>query len=371
MLSLLALPLAVFAAHPNSVSSSRITVEGRHVDLRLRFEAGTLIEAVPVDANGDRKIDAAELASARGDVASYVLGRYTLTADCAGTASSGERLVGRLLELGFTQADAGGLFPPEPLVDIDLSFESERELSSLCLEFALFRESNPWHRDHAEIVWNGASPQARLLWIEDPSWVFAPEASSNGSVVGSYVSLGIAHILTGYDHIAFLIALIVASRRVRSLLAVVTAFTLAHSVSLACAATGLVEVSPRLVEPAIALSIAFVGLRNVLEKSQRRMWPEAFGFGLVHGLGFAGSIAETLAAEPEKLKGLFGFNLGVEIGQVAIVAAVVLVLRVVQRSAESRANEDLRLAPRWIRFPASSVVSALGIYWFIARVWFG
>ena len=392
----LILAMSPSLAHPVSVSSSRIHVDRQHVQLELRCQASTLIEAIPADRNADGKIDADELEQARGAIETYVLDRYVLIADGVGVAlptavehgsnssGQGERLIGRLVRLAAVGQGDGKILPAEPLIDMEFAFEAAKAITSVRVEFALFREVNPWHRDQSEILWNGRDPETRLLWIENPSWTFEPGTVESKSVVSQYIMLGVDHILTGYDHIAFLIALIVASRRVRSLLGVVTAFTIAHSVSLACAATGVIEVSPRIVEPLIALSIAFVGFRNVFDRRLRRLWPEAFGFGLVHGLGFAGSIAETLAAEKAKLAALFGFNLGVELGQVAIVIAVTLMLGFLTKfvrvprfpaaipfahAGTPELGSAVALAPNWVLKPTSAIVGMLGIYWVVARVW--
>jgi hydrogenase/urease accessory protein HupE len=408
-----------------SVSSSRVEVDGRDVHVSMRCEARTLDEVLHVDRNGDGAIDADELAAARGEIETYLLDRFALS-----TGAAHDKLDGRLERLRAiaigdemrvldpmhasgaahasepARASAPTVEPARastPMVDIGLEFTHSSALADLSIDCALFRESDPWHRHQTEIVWNGGERESHLLWVEDSKWTLAGAGITHASTfvdesglgkpaversvaqhLGfAYVRLGIEHILTGYDHVAFLIALIVASRRVRSLFAVVTAFTCAHSLSLACAATGLVSVSPRVVEPLIALSIAYVGCRNVLDRADRRVWIEAFAFGLVHGLGFAGSIAETLAAETEKLRALFAFNLGVELGQLAIVIALVAVLRALSSATVRRGGKQLardasmslsmtrpeRLAPAWIRVTASLAVALLGACWFVARAW--
>jgi hydrogenase/urease accessory protein HupE len=197
--------------------------------------------------------------------------------------------------------------------------------------------------------------------------------------MASYVSLGVEHILTGYDHFAFVIALLVASRRLRSILGVVTAFTVAHSLTLAAASTGHVSASADVVEPAIAASIVYVAVRNVVSKSERAPWLEAFGFGLVHGLGFAGSIAETLAGETQKLVALFGFNVGVEAGQLAVVGTLLVVVLAARRWTSSSRSQDgsgtdhadaveTPLVPRPVRVVASILVATAGAWWFVQRV---
>ncbi len=369
--------LVLLSAHPMSVSSTRVEVAGTRVEARIRCEDQTLRECLPLDENGDGRIDATELAAGRAAVARYVLDGWKL-ADGNGTPLAGDVVRIELVPDSSPRQ-----------IDIALRFAAERDLAGLTIGFALFRESDPFHRDHCEIVWNGAEPAGYLLWIEDPSWRFAPEAvaSTAGAfdVFGAFVHHGVEHILLGYDHIAFVVALVLGARRWRSILAVVTAFTVAHSITLALAASGIVTLPASLVEPAIALSIAWVAARNLMSRTRRTPWIEAFCFGLIHGLGFAGAIGETLASEPRKLGALFGFNLGVEAGQMAVVA-VLLVLFAAARSAAralQRSKDDLHrsedvpqrgedgldgLAPRWMVSATSLVVVVLGVYWFVERV---
>ena len=344
--------------HPDSVSSTRILVEREHVQLLLRSEERTFLEAVPVDRDGDGKLDKAELRAGSWALADYVSSRYQLV-----PVRGGEALPP--LEAHFVDAralDSGsGILAGKRALELEFELTLPRACEGLRVSSTLFVEANPLHRDQCEIVWNGGEPATKLLWSEAPTWVFRASASDRPSVVGEFVSLGVHHILSGFDHLAFLLALIVASRGLRGLIGVVTSFTLAHSLSLGAASLGWIVPPARIVEVVIALSIVFVALRNLLDDKPRRLWPEAFGFGLVHGLGFAGALSETLSAEPQKLKALFGFNLGVEIGQLAVVLVAVGVL------ALTRRGERERLAPRWLRLSVSLVVALLGSYWVVSR----
>jgi hydrogenase/urease accessory protein HupE len=352
--------------HPLSVSSSKIVVDGARVDVAIRCQSSTLVESLPVDTNGDGKTSAGELSALRGEIERYLLAHYRIAADADGSGAM-SALRGRLVDARILEGRATEALPSELLVEFALRFDAPSAPRGLRVDLDVFRESDALHRDHTQIVWNGREPEERVLWIEDPSWTFTPGEAPRG-VFGSYVGLGIEHILTGYDHIAFVVALVVASRRLRSILGVVTAFTLAHSITLALAALGVVHVSPLVVEPAIAASIAYVGLRNVISRGTRSLWPEAFGFGLIHGLGFAGSIAATLASERRQVVGLVGFNAGVEIGQVGIVAVLAGALASLHRFTRVREEEEPRLAPNWARAGASGVVAVLGLYWFVTRV---
>ena len=139
------------------------------------------------------------------------------------------------------------------------------------------------------------------------------------------MALGVRHILTGYDHLLFLAGVLVVLRTWRDVIRTITAFTLAHSITLALATTGLVAAPGRVVEPLIAASIVVVGIENLIRSVQGSRWRMTFGFGLVHGLGFASALRDVgigttggAIALP-----LAGFNLGVELGQIAVAAILV------------------------------------------------
>lgn len=143
--------------------------------------------------------------------------------------------------------------------------------------------------------------------------------------VASFFALGVEHILLGWDHLLFVLALLLQGGAFISILKVITAFTVAHSLTLAAAVLDLVTVPTRLVESLIALSIAYVAGESLLrtgDAGKARRWPVAFGFGLVHGLGFSSALRESGLPDEGLLLALLGFNLGVEAGQAAVVAIV-------------------------------------------------
>jgi hydrogenase/urease accessory protein HupE len=352
-------------AHPDSHSSSRVVVDGSRAALELRCQCRSLIEALALDENGDGSLQQGELEKGRREVERYVLERYRLLGEVEG-GSERELLEGRLVTLEILQQ--GDSRFAEPWARALFELEGPLPLAALSIEVDLFREGNPLHRDAATLVWNGEEPASFLFGEGRERWDFEPAARRRPGVLGAYARLGIEHILTGYDHIAFLLALLVASRRLRSLVGVVTAFTAAHSVTLALAALGLVRVPPGLVELAIALSIAYVATENLLFRRPGTRWAEAFGFGLVHGLGFAGFLADSLIYEPLKVTALVGFNLGVEAGQLAIVTVLALALRAMpgDRRVPGEAQPGW-LAPRWARITASGAVALLGLFWFGRR----
>jgi hydrogenase/urease accessory protein HupE len=182
-----------------------------------------------------------------------------------------------------------------------------------------------------------------------------------GSNAARFVALGIEHILTGYDHLLFLAGVLVVARRWRDVVQTVTAFTVAHSMTLALAAVGVLAVPSSIVEPLIAASVVYVGLENLFQPIPGSRWKLTFAFGLVHGLGF-GAILSDLGigtAGTSLLVPLAAFNAGVELGQIAVAGTLVPVFWALNAQAHAR----LRFAAVW-----SLLVATAGGYWLVERI---
>lgn len=181
-------------------------------------------------------------------------------------------------------------------------------------------------------------------------------------VIQTYTVSGFQHIVPlGLDHILFVLGIFLLSRRLKPILLQVTMFTLAHSITLALGVLGLVEVSPRIVEPLIALSIAYVAVENIfVHKVSAFRLPLVFGFGLLHGLGFATVLTEFGMPTDDFIAALVAFNVGVELGQVAIVLAAYFGVAYWFKSPA--------LYQRVVVIPASLVIAAMGLFWFIERL---
>lgn len=179
-------------------------------------------------------------------------------------------------------------------------------------------------------------------------------------VAAEYVRLGVVHIATGADHLLFLLALVLSLRRVRAVLVAETAFTLSHTISFSAASLGLVHVSPLAAEACIALSLVLVALdigKDDVAADAKRGAALAFVFGLVHGLGFAGGLAEIGLPDRAIPAALAGFATGVEIGQVVFLAIVLLLLAAVRRA---RFDKPLTLALAY-------AIGAVGCFWLLER----
>jgi len=199
----------------------------------------------------------------------------------------------------------------------------------------------------------------------DPSMVL--EASpSRFNVVTTYLVLGVEHILFGIDHLLFVLALVMLVSGMRRLIGTITAFTVAHSITLVAATLGWVNVPIAPVEAVIALSIVFVAAEIIHSKggteglAARAPWIVAFSFGLLHGFGFAGALSEIgLPANAIPLALLF-FNVGVEVGQLLFVVAVVAFLAIARR--------PIALAPRWVTVTPAYAIGGVAMFWTLQRV---
>jgi HupE / UreJ protein len=178
------------------------------------------------------------------------------------------------------------------------------------------------------------------------------------SSAGRFAALGVEHILYGIDHVLFLVVLLLGARDFRSVIKLATAFTVAHSVTLGLAAVGLVHVPAAIVEPLIALSIAYVAAENILGGETRHRLAVVFGFGLLHGLGFAGTLSFTDDLGGRMLASLFSFNVGIELGQALIIAALFPALLLVRR---------VRWSPH-AHAGAAVVAATFGLMWFFERL---
>lgn len=232
------------------------------------------------------------------------------------------------------------------------------------VELAFFGELASGHRHLASV--GSGTPRDLVVSEKNPAFEVgadgaAPPAARAGLGAVEMVELGVEHILTGYDHLVFLLGLVLVGGRLRSLLAVVTAFTLAHSITLGLAALHVVTLSPRLVEPAIALSIAYVGVENFFVPNAERRWRITFPFGLIHGFGFAGALAEIDLPRAEVPKALACFNVGVELGQLAVLALVLPLLAWLRRYP---------WFDRTVVRGASVLIVVAGLGWFVQRVFF-
>jgi hydrogenase/urease accessory protein HupE len=344
-------------AHAIGLSSGEYTASDRSLKVKLSFARGEVAGLAPaIDADRDGHVSAVEVSQGRALLEAKVLSRIAVQADgaaCKGTLTDAALTEqdGLQVEGRYECASANGGIEVDAAILNDLPF-GHRHIARTVSGEATHDEV--LYRDHRTVkVPAGGATQgaeakpAAKLDHETPGGAF------------SFFKMGIEHILTGYDHLVFLLGLVLARGRVRQLIGVVTAFTIAHSISLALAAFGVWAPSPRIIEPAIALSIVYVGIENFFVKDASKRWRITFPFGLIHGFGFAGALQEINLPRGQIPGALFSFNLGVEAGQLAVMAIVLPIIF-------SLRKQDW-FEPRAVRVVSGAVAVAGGV-WFVLRV---
>ncbi len=199
-----------------------------------------------------------------------------------------------------------------------------------------------------------------------------PEKEQTWKVAKEYMALGIKHILEGYDHLLFIVCLVLLAGTFKRILVTVTGFTIAHSITLALAALGLVKVSVAPVEASIALSIVFVAMELARDKRHTLTWryPIAVSstFGLLHGFGFASVLSEIGLPQTEIPTALLFFNVGVEIGQIMFVVAAVTLFLAGRAAIRTLRNMTFSDILHRVQQPAGYVVGVLAMFWTLDRV---
>lgn len=342
----LALVTVTAVAHTLGLSMGDYRAEGSSVRVTLTFARAELAALLPaLDANRDGHITAIEVSDARDLLRTRLLDRIHVT--------SGAACPARILDVGLVEGDGvlvRGAWDCVPGGD-----------APFVIDLALLDDLAPGHRHVAgeRLLVGDDRTFALSRMAEAVSPVVTEPASPPAPSFGALLVLGVEHILTGYDHLVFLLGLVLVRARVRSLLALVTAFTAGHSLTLALAVLGVWSPSARLVEPAIALSVAYVGVENFLVRDGDRRWRITLPFGLVHGFGFAGALQAIALLRAQLPAALVAFNLGVEAGQLAVLAVVVPVIVVLRR----RPWFEVRAVPI-----LSGLVAVAGGAWFVARL---
>ena len=339
-------------AHQVNLSTARVELRSdRSVAVQVALkgsDADRLAGTQIYDAQKDLT-DPAKVAASAGPIAAYVSAHVSVAGtdgkDCARGAPEvmpdGD---GVIVRIAFSCQDVPG----------DLVYRSTVLIAS--------------DKSARQVVLIGAgenAPQALLDDTHSTLTISAP-APSVWSTMQRYLITGIEHIFLGYDHIAFLVAIVLWARRLVPVIKVVTAFTIAHSITLSLAALQIVVIPSAIVEPAIAASIIFVAVENFFSRNVDGRWKVTFAFGLIHGFGFAGALQEMGLPANAVVPALAAFNIGVEIGQVAIVSIVVPALILLDRLFAADRTKPVRAAA--LVYTLSAVITVLGSYWLVTRV---
>jgi hypothetical protein len=323
-------------AHQSSVVYAEISVEGRTVATRFMISSADVGPAIGL---GERTASREEVQAHEAQLLDYVAAHVTVEnggAPC------------RAVPRGVDYLQRGGGF----FASASLDFACKTTAGAVKLDYRLFFDLDPRHQCFASV-----GKEQHVLRADDHLLDLGRPVSL-WDHARDYALLGVEHIFTGYDHLAFLFGLLVVAgfsslrHGLRYVLGVVTAFTVAHSITLICAGLDLVRLPSRVVEPAIALSIFYVAVENIFVREPKRRWLLTFGFGLVHGFGFASVLREIGLPARGLVLSLLSFNVGVEIGQLAVVAAMAPLLWLLTRG---------RIRPfdvAWVTVLAGAVFSA-------------
>jgi hydrogenase/urease accessory protein HupE len=336
------------AAHPSPFSYVDVRLQGSEMRVTVVAHVFDVAHDLGVEST-ERLLDPSVLRGYDDKIRALVNDRLALTADGSPVA-------------------VGSWSAPEPLAERQsVRLEGRAILARPAGAIAITTVMFPYDPQHQTFInvyeADALTSQAILDKSRTRFEYFAGTRQGTLAVVRRFVPSGVHHILIGPDHLLFLVGLLLLGGSIRQLIAVVTAFTVAHSITLSLAALNIVTPPARIVEPAIALSIVYVGADNLMVHGGRdvRAWI-AFAFGLIHGFGFANVLREMDL--PSRALGwtLFSFNVGVEIGQIFVVVAVASALAALRARSEA--------AGRRLAFAGSIVVIAAGAYWFIQRVFF-
>ena len=351
----------VAAAHARSATFGDVAADGRAVTWTLRVRFADLAGA-DVVAGLSAGAGVAQALARAADVEARLARGLGVSAGGAPCA-----LVARAL-------DADGA--PEPTVVARFRFTCAADATAL--RYDLFFDVDPLHSGYTKLAVADGVETTYVFRARDRALVLgAPRSAWRNA--RTYFLLGVEHIFTGYDHLAFLAALLLATglaRRsdadgaavanaprpaLREVLKIVTAFTAAHSITLIVSTLRPGLVSTRWVEPAIAASIAYVGLENLIPRTPRRRWLVVFAFGLVHGLGFSSVLREIGLPTRGLIASLLAFNRGVEVGQLSVVSLVLpLVLGLARRGPVAFERGVLRIA--------SAAIALAGAIWLVLRL---
>jgi len=334
-------------AHNAGVSSARIVVEGRTVEVEINALGRDFEQAAGVRiADKSGEINPVALSLMASTIGSYV-------GEHVAVLAGGQRC----------SAAAWTAKPADTHVMLTSTWHCPPD-GELRYRSTLFQDVDPTARHVLVMASNGAEREL-VLDRNTQEIALAATETSLLDVIMRFLAAGIEHIFLGYDHIAFLLAVILWGQTLWPLVKVVTAFTIAHSITLSLAALNIFAIPSAIVEPAIAASITFVAAENFFSRNIDRRWLVTFLFGLVHGFGFASALSEIGLPTNALVPALAAFNVGVEIGQVAIVALVFPLLLLADRMIAGGGAAKGR-QPSLV-YACSAVIFALGLYWLIER----
>jgi len=333
--------------HATQLSSSRVEVRGNTLSVLLELNARDVEAALNTTLLGpNREVVTDALSGVEAALSTYLAAHTRVS---SGAAPCAPRMT--------------GVRPKAEHVLVQMEWTCPPPARQLAYQVTLFQEVDPAARHM--VTASGDVKRMALLSVSANSVSLSDvrprgdAGASLGEVLWRYFLAGVEHIAIGYDHIAFLIAVILWGRRLWPLVGVVTAFTVAHTITLSLAVLDVVQLPSRLVETLIALSIVYVAAENFFVRDLRRRAWITFAFGLIHGFGFASALRDYGLPQDAVPAALAAFNVGVEVGQIIIVVLALVAMRALERLLGTRYPGFLRTYP----YVVSAGVLLLGLYW--------
>jgi len=328
-----------FAHTNNSEGFSTINVKEKTLNYELKIDFTELGHAMNQEMNQKQLINS-------DIVQKYINSHIKLYADSVPIEGSVEKTDLEMIE-------------DRQFAVINLNYRLDHKPEKLEIEYNMFLDdSDPSHANFATVNMDGKQ-QEKILTYESRELEIGEVSFLQNST--QFLLLGMKHIFTGYDHILFVISLLFGVKTIRQIGFLVTAFTIAHSITLFLATFKIIQFPSQLVESAIALSVVYAALINIFSKDSKQPPWIAFGFGLIHGFGFAGILSEMQLEGGHMATSLIFFNIGIEIGQFFIVLLAFPIILYIKKL-------DIKYKPvKWI-IPASSIgILAFGLTWFVQR----
>ncbi|MDJ0448919.1 HupE/UreJ family protein [Methylocystis sp. JR02] len=353
------------AAHTADISSARVVPEG---ESKFRVDVGVLgtdIERMFQETQAERAgVDLSPPGVLEQEIGKFIQSRVSLQNEGGVTCKSEVGSVGEdptnpydakiVLHVDCAEAPGQIFYHPEKL----LAAQGARGKH-------LFSVGEKKESDQlTEAQKRGAEPAPgqTMLFPGDAPVDLSKPLLSPWQLAPKFFAAGVEHIMTGYDHLCFLLAVVLWATRVWPVVKIVTAFTVSHSITLTLAALQLVDLPSYWVEIAIALSIIYVAVENFFTRKTEGRWRDTFAFGFIHGFGFASGLIELGVPQRAIVPALASFNLGVEAGQIGVVLVVLPLLM-----ATDRVFNKGERSPRLV-YACSAVIAVFGAYWLLARV---
>jgi hypothetical protein len=336
-------------AHDPGLSLASLRLHHTQLTAHLTFARRDIETRLPIDTDHDGTVTTAEFAAARPHLYLLASGMLDIRVDDQGVAV-------QHTAIELDQSDA---------LHVQLDFPLPTGVR-LSVSAPMIAQLARGHRQYVSVRdVAGTLVMEHILDAERAAFtlVLANAVAATPAALSFFqlLRLGVEHILTGYDHVLFLCALLIVGNSVRSATRLITSFTVAHSITLALATFNVVHLPPHVVEPLIAMSIIYVGLENLWHRHLQHRWLLTFGFGLIHGLGFASVLRDLGLGGSRAIVPLLAFNGGVELGQVAVALLVLPLVWQAQRLP--------RLLPHFATV-CSALVALAGTYWLLERtVW--